>query len=468
MEVLLVVRGLSNPFSIPFLSLEHMEEKNYDVLVVGTGAGGGAVLWRLCEKWRKNRKSIGVIESGDLLLPTHIHNIPKLSKKWKKHYSEVSNPIGQRLPQFLGAEQVFAVGGRTLFWGAVTPRMHASEFINWPISEQEIDTYYQIAEDIMQIRQASSINSLHLQSILRHLHSKGFHEARPIPSATSHGKTFSSLCFLKNAWKQHPFDFAVKARALQLLMENGKPVGLKVGDHNKKIHVLRAKTIVLAAGSLETPRLLLHSKIPGNTIGHFLTNHSFIKAKGEFISKKFGNISENICILIPQTDETPYQFQIYINKRLINVVGFGKVESLFDNYLTLDPLSVDEYGMPKVKINFSYSVKDMEIIRQMNEALHQVFNVLGARVVHENGKAQIHVMEPGEDYHESGSCRIGNDPSQSATNRYGQIHGSTGLYVADNSILSSIGASNPTLTTVALAIRIADHISNSYSKERTE
>ena len=104
-----MVRGLSNPFSIPFLSLEHMEEKNYDVLVVGTGAGGGAVLWRLCEKWRKNRKSIGVIESGDLLLPTHIHNIPKLSKKWKKHYSEVSNPIGQRLPQFLGAEQYFSV-----------------------------------------------------------------------------------------------------------------------------------------------------------------------------------------------------------------------------------------------------------------------------------------------------------------------------------------------------------------------
>ncbi len=53
---------------------------------------------------------------------------------------------------------------------------------------------------------------------------------------------------------------------------------------------------------------------------------------------------------------------------------------------------------------------------------------------------------------------MGDDPSISATNRYGQIHGISGLYVADNSVLPSMGAVNPTLTTVALAIRTADYI----------
>jgi choline dehydrogenase-like flavoprotein len=52
---------------------------------------------------------------------------------------------------------------------------------------------------------------------------------------------------------------------------------------------------------------------------------------------------------------------------------------------------------------------------------------------------------------------MGIDPSTSAVNQYGQIHGISGLYVADNSVLPSLGA-NPTLTTVALAIRTADYI----------
>lgn len=53
---------------------------------------------------------------------------------------------------------------------------------------------------------------------------------------------------------------------------------------------------------------------------------------------------------------------------------------------------------------------------------------------------------------------MGDDPATSATNRYGQIHGVPGLYVADNSVLPLTGAANPTLTTVALAIRTADYI----------
>lgn len=65
---------------------------------------------------------------------------------------------------------------------------------------------------------------------------------------------------------------------------------------------------------------------------------------------------------------------------------------------------------------------------------------------------------PGLDNHEAGTCRIGDDPATSATNRYGQIHGVPGLYVADNCVLPLTGAANPTLTTVALAIRTADYI----------
>lgn len=69
------------------------------------------------------------------------------------------------------------------------------------------------------------------------------------------------------------------------------------------------------------------------------------------------------------------------------------------------------------------------------------------------------MMPIGSDFHEPGTCRMGEDPDFSATDRYGQIHGISGLYVADNSVLPSIGAANPVLTIVALAIRTADYMS---------
>ncbi len=37
-----------------------MEQTDYDVIIVGTGAGGGAVLWRLCEQWKENGKKVGI------------------------------------------------------------------------------------------------------------------------------------------------------------------------------------------------------------------------------------------------------------------------------------------------------------------------------------------------------------------------------------------------------------------------
>ena len=69
------------------------------------------------------------------------------------------------------------------------------------------------------------------------------------------------------------------------------------------------------------------------------------------------------------------------------------------------------------------------------------------------------LLVPGEDNHECGTCRMGLDPDTSVTDIFGQIHAISGLFVADNSVVRLSGPANPTLTTVALAIRTADYIS---------
>ena len=54
-----------------------MSGTDYDVLIVGSGPGGGAVLQRLCELWKnQGAKKIGILEKGDKLFHSHAQNIP--------------------------------------------------------------------------------------------------------------------------------------------------------------------------------------------------------------------------------------------------------------------------------------------------------------------------------------------------------------------------------------------------------
>jgi choline dehydrogenase-like flavoprotein len=144
---------------------------------------------------------------------------------------------------------------------------------------------------------------------------------------------------------------------------------------------------------------------------------------------------------------------------MIGLSGYGKVESRFKNRIYLDPIRKDKYGFPEIQVHFSYSQKDKEIINQMSAAIEQVSEILKTPIDRINGKPDICMNPPGSTFHSGGTCRMGDNPLTSATNRYGQIHNVRGLFVADNSLLPSSGV-NPTLTTVALSIRTADYIHN--------
>ena len=110
---------------IPTKTLEEMSGTNYDVLIVGTGPGGGATLQRLCELWKnQGAKKIGILEMGDKLFHSHSLNIPTQNVNTARDelLPDNSTAVGERLPQFSGARMVYALGGRSLFWNAATPR----------------------------------------------------------------------------------------------------------------------------------------------------------------------------------------------------------------------------------------------------------------------------------------------------------------------------------------------------------
>jgi choline dehydrogenase-like flavoprotein len=109
--------------------------------------------------------------------------------------------------------------------------------------------------------------------------------------------------------------------------------------------------------------------------------------------------------------------------------------------------------VPLYQVDFAYSDRDQKVMNQMRQGITQSAEAMGVTL---DGEPTLY--PPGSDVHESCTCRMGTDPATSATNHFGQIHGVQGLYVADNSVLPALAAANPTLTNVALAIRMADHI----------
>ena len=112
---------------------------------------------------------------------------------------------------------------------------------------------------------------------------------------------------------------------------------------------------------------------------------------------------------------------------------------------------MDDYGVPELEVEFSYSAKDKGVWR-MGEGVKRALEASQAT------QTSLSSLTTGLVYHDMGTCRMGYDPATSATGPYGQIHGVQGLYVADNSVIPTSGAANPTLTTVALAIRTADYL----------
>jgi choline dehydrogenase-like flavoprotein len=440
---------------VPLTPLPQMEQTDYDVLIIGTGAGGSAALWRLCEQLGKSGKRIGVVERGGLLLPTHALNVPTLWS-WSRMLEyylapRISTPLGASLPEYPGARLVYALGGRTLFWGLTSPRLPPFEFAYWPITYKELEPYYNLAEQLMNV---SGNNTPLNKMLLRRLWEQGYPESALLPDAIGRGafgNYFSSIQFIGEALSLSSFDLAVNARAVRVETDQGKVAGVQVISPDKQAYFLKAKTVIVAGSTFETPRLLLNSDIPGKTIGHYLINHSYMKTEG---SLKSDNTSGNsISLLIPQTESRPYQYKITGKGTDISYDISGKVQARFDNFVYLNHHKKDEFGVPEIKVKFSYSEADLAVVHLMEESMRKVAAAMDVSI-----PADTCIWPPGYDNHDAGTCRMGYDPETSTTNRYGQVHGISGLYVADNSVLPSTGAANPVLTTVAVAIRTADHI----------
>ena len=70
----------------------------------------------------------------------------------------------------------------------------------------------------------------------------------------------------------------------------------------------------------------------------------------------------------------------------------------------------------------------------------------------------------GKNIHECGTARMGTDPKKSVLNAYNQVHDVKNVFVTDGASFVTQGCYEPTLTIMAISVRAADYIVDSFRK----
>jgi len=140
--------------------------------------------------------------------------------------------------------------------------------------------------------------------------------------------------------------------------------------------------------------------------------------------------------------ETMLDYNFYGRATLV-----GEVLPQEHNCVTLSG-EKDAFGLPRAKVSFSYGENDIKLIEHAVSSMESILQAAG-------GTPEFVVPDTA---HLMGGCRMGNDPSRSVTNSFGQTHDIPNLFVCDASLFVTSSGVNPTNTVMALAARTADYI----------
>ncbi len=157
-------------------------DHHYDVIIIGTGAGGGTLAHRLAP----TGKRILLLERGTY--------VPREKENWSSHAVVVENRYHIREPwldkygkEFHAGTHYF-VGGNTKFYGAALIRLRQRDFGEirhhgglspaWPISYDDLEPYYTEAEHLYQVRGTRGVDPTEPPASAPYLHPPLSHEPR--------------------------------------------------------------------------------------------------------------------------------------------------------------------------------------------------------------------------------------------------------------------------------------------------
>lgn len=120
---------------------------------------------------------------------------------------------------------------------------------------------------------------------------------------------------------------------------------------------------------------------------------------------------------------------------------------------------VDEFGIPRAHLHWTLDDLEERTYRRGLELVVEAFDQYAPGLK----DSRMEYTDPWTDkvegcWHHIGTTRMSEDPSKGVVNADCQVHGVANLYTAGSSVFPTGGATSPTLTIVALGLRLAEHL----------
>lgn len=234
-----------------------------------------------------------------------------------------------------------------------------------------------------------------------------------------------------------------------------------------------ARVVVLAAGTIESTRILLHSRSAahpdglGNSsgqLGRNLMDHTYLLG----IEARMPLAPEDLkagdsWTYIPQFRNVHapekgfargYGVQVFTMGDACHMVPFGEMLPRPENRVTLSRTVKDRWGIPVPHIECRHSQNELRMGEDAVAACVEMLTEAGFPVERVNRT----LAPPGTAIHEVGTARMGSDPRTSVLNPFNQSWDVPNLYVTDGACFPSQGPQNPTLTMMALTVRACAHL----------
>jgi choline dehydrogenase-like flavoprotein len=136
-------------------------------------------------------------------------------------------------------------------------------------------------------------------------------------------------------------------------------------------------------------------------------------------------------------------FDVNADDELMMVTVTSEFEPVAANRVTLDPTTLDASGRPVLRVDAHRTAANAATTAAARDALAAA----GAE-----GEPDLTWFHP------AGTCRMGATAETGVVDRDGRVFGTDNLHVCGAAVFPTSGPTNPTLTVVALALRLADHL----------
>ncbi|GAA4352683.1 GMC oxidoreductase [Microbacterium rhizosphaerae] len=276
-------------------------------------------------------------------------------------------------------------------------------------------------------------------------------------------------------------DGAAGASVAIMADASSQPVSLTIG----------ADVVIVAAGAVETPRLLLASGIGNDQVGRHLHDHRFTTVVGTVDEpvKPFvgpghsvatldhvhassipwgGGVLVDLMGLLPLTSAMApadegvpawgaghKQWMREGRAHVFGVFGMGQEIPMPSSRVTLASQVRDRWGRPAAALRKNVHAASRLVEDGMAVQAERWLDAAGVRGIRRlAGPATASAA--GE--HSCGTMRMGDSPETSATDAGGRVHGARRVYVCDSSLHPTNGSVNPTLTIVANAFRVSQRL----------